>query len=121
MRQYSSRGLGVVLMAALAGTMAQAAPNAEAGHKLFEMKCAVCHKADASGGMKLGKEVSADLQSPDLETAYHNDDAMIARAILDGKDEEGGDLAKIMPRWKGRLTPAQVDDLIAYLKTTGKT
>ncbi|MDE3078646.1 MAG: cytochrome c [Paracoccaceae bacterium] len=91
--------------------------DAHAGHHIFLTHCAVCHKTDASGGVKLGDTKSADLQSPGLEDQYHKDDALIKRAILTGKDEEGGDLDKIMPRWKGKLTDQQVNDVIAYLHT----
>lgn len=104
-------------MLALSASFAMADGDAVAGKKLFLSHCAVCHKADASGGIKLGDTKSANLESPALEDQYHKDDTLIRRAILDGKDEEGGDLDKIMPRWKGKITDAQVSDIIAFLKT----
>lgn len=91
--------------------------NAHVGHHVFLTHCVVCHKADASGGVKLGDVESADLQSPGLEKQYHQNDTLIKRAILHGKDEEGGDLDKIMPRWAGKLTDQQVNDVIAWLHT----
>src|SRR5262249_34792205 len=87
--------------------------------KLFKSDCVSCHKANGSGGVKLGNATSADLREPDLEDAYKTDEA-IAAAILDGKDEEGKDLEKVMPHWRGKLSDAQVTDLIAYLKTLKK-
>lgn len=92
--------------------------DAAAGQKLFLKNCAVCHKKDASGGIKLGDTTSADLQSPGLEDQYHKDDALIRRAILQGLDEEGGQLDSVMPRWgKKGLKESQVNDIIAYLHT----
>lgn len=107
---------------ALSASTAFAASNsvtgdAHAGHHIFLTHCAVCHKSDASGGVKLGDTKSADLQSPGLEKMYHNNDSLIKRAILHGKDEEGGNLDSIMPHWAGRLTDQQVNDVIAYLHT----
>lgn len=87
------------------------------GQQLFRSHCAVCHKADASGGVKLGDATSADLQAPELESQYKETDALILRAMLDGKDEDGEDLAKVMPRWRGKITDAQAADILAYLKT----
>lgn len=104
-------------MLALSATVAFADGDAVAGKKLFLSHCSVCHKADASGGIKLGDTKSANLDSPGLEDQYHKDDTLIRRAILDGKDEEGGDLDKIMPRWNGKITDVQVADIIAFLKT----
>ncbi len=94
------------------------AGDAHTGRALFLSHCAVCHKANAAGGIKLGDTTSADLQAPGLESQYHENDALIKRAILDGEDEEGGQLDKIMPRWaKKGLTDAQANDIIAYLHT----
>ena len=95
------------------------APSAQVarGKLLFEKNCVVCHKTDGSGGVQLGDVKSADLDPPGLENQYHHDNKLLERAILDGKDEEGGDLESVMPRWRGRLTPGRVADIIAYVKT----
>jgi len=90
------------------------------GKRLFEANCAVCHKANGSGGVKLGTATSADLRAPDLEQAYHNDDALVRRAILDGKDESGEALDPVMPRWRGRVSRQDVKAIIAFLKTLHK-
>ncbi|MBI1220522.1 MAG: c-type cytochrome [Rhodobacteraceae bacterium] len=102
---------------ALSASTAFAAGNAVAGKKLFLQKCQVCHKADASGGIKIGDTESANLQAPALESQYNETDALILRAMLDGKDEDGGDLDKVMPRWRGKITDAQAQDILAFLKT----
>ncbi len=86
------------------------------GRKLYEDNCAVCHKADGSGGVKLGKAISADLRGPDLEKTYPTG-ALLRRAILSGKDEKGKPLASVMPRWQGTLAVKDVNAIIAFLKT----
>ncbi len=107
---------------ALSAGFAAAGGDAAIGQKLFKKNCVVCHKADASGGIKLGSETSADLEAPGLEKTYHNNDEMIVNAILYGKDEEGEDLAKVMPRWAKRgMTKAQAYDIVAYLHTKKST
>lgn len=107
--------------AAVALLMAGAAPaiaqSNAAGKALFLSHCAVCHHDNGSGGVKLGTTVSADLRSPGLEDTYHHDDALILRAILEGKDEDGQPLEAPMPHWKGSLTKAQAEEILSYIKT----
>jgi len=115
---------GAVALSAGGVFMAGAANAADAanGKTLFESKCAVCHKTDASGGINLGDTTSADLQSHGLEDQYHKDDALIKRAILKGLDEEGDQLDSVMPRWgEAGLTSAEADDIIAFLHTVKTT
>ncbi len=96
-------------------TVADAADVARGG-ELYEANCAVCHKASAAGGVKLGRATSADLRAPDLEKTYQTD-ALLRRAILDGKDEKGKRLDPVMPRWRGTLSAKDVNALIGFLKT----
>jgi len=86
------------------------------GAHLFENHCAVCHKSDGSGGIKSGTLISPDLRAPALEQTYHKSDALLRRAILEGKNEEGAPLDPVMPRWRGRLSRQEVDSIIAFLK-----
>ncbi|HUA77018.1 MAG TPA: cytochrome c [Acetobacteraceae bacterium] len=95
----------------------QTAPGTAPGKALYLSHCAVCHQDSGAGGLKLGTAVSADLRSPGLETTYRNSDALIMRAILEGKDEEGGPLDAPMPHWKGQLTEQQAGQILIYLKT----
>ncbi len=90
---------------------------AGAGKQLFQANCSSCHGANGVGGIKVGDATSADLRQSKLEPAYRKNVKLLQRAILDGKDEDGGSLNQAMPRWKGKLTTRQVDNIIAYLKT----
>ncbi len=96
-------------------TVADAAEVARGG-KLYEANCAVCHKASGAGGVKLGRATSADLRAPDLEKTYRTE-ALLRRAILDGKDEKGKRLDPVMPRWRGALSATDVNAIIGFLKT----
>lgn len=97
--------------------LAQATQPVAAGGQLFASDCASCHRADGSGGMKLGSAVSADLRAPGLEKTYRGSDKLILRAILYAKDQDGERLDHPMPAWKGRLSVAQAKEIIAYLHT----
>lgn len=103
-----------------AGSLLIAAPAAHAaltGKQLFDSRCATCHKKTGAGGLKFGTVVSADLRSPGLEKMYHNDDNLILRAILQGRDEDGQPLDAPMPHWKGVIGKKQAQLIVGYLKT----
>ncbi len=91
--------------------------NAMAGKTLFDEHCASCHQADGRGGTRFGHVVAANLRAPHLEALYHHSDALLVRAILYGKDEDGGHLDAPMPHWAGRLSHAQAVSIVAYLHT----
>lgn len=77
----------------------------KAGQKLFLQRCALCHAGYApkyhTYGPTLYKDVVAD-----------RGDAAVRAKIMDG--------SILMPGWKYSLKPADVDNLIAYLKTIKK-
>jgi mono/diheme cytochrome c family protein len=106
----------VVYFVLVAPAMAQQ-PSAWMGKTLFEANCSSCHLADGAGGVHFGSVVSADLRAPGLETTYHNSDTLLLRAVLHGKDQDGQPLHAPMPVWAGRLSTAQAEDILAYLKT----
>ena len=94
-----------------------ASTDAFQGKALFQQHCVVCHQADASGGLPVGTATSADLRQRNLQPLYHNDTSLLTRAILDGNDQDGADLDPVMPRWRGTLSEADAQLVIAYLKT----
>ncbi|MCL4543004.1 MAG: cytochrome c [Chloroflexi bacterium] len=127
-RAVTLGGGSILLLSALllwmgAGTARAAASRASAtgspaaGKELYGTYCSTCHGPDAKGGIKLGDATSADIRWSAIGTRYHNDPALVSRAILQGLDEEGKPLDDVMPRWKGTLTTQQVGDLVAYLQT----
>lgn len=100
-----------------AGPPAPSAADIPAGQAVFQQYCAACHGLEAKGGLKLGDATAADLRWQTLGPAYHDDPALVQRAILQGQDQDGKALDDVMPRWQGKLTTTQVQDLVAYLQT----
>ncbi|MFI5269958.1 MAG: c-type cytochrome [Chloroflexota bacterium] len=91
--------------------------DAAAGQTLYQQNCQSCHGADAKGGVKLGDATAADLRWDQIGPAYHQDPTLVARAITQGLDQDGKALDDVMPRWQGKLTAGQVQDLVGYLQT----
>ena len=78
---------------------------AESAADTYKAKCAGCHGADGSKSMMGAKPLNgADVQGMS--------DADLTSAITDGKGK--------MPAYKGKLTDAQIKDLVAYIRTLKK-
>jgi mono/diheme cytochrome c family protein len=85
------------------------------GAGLFFQRCSLCHltKTSGAGGSKyccvaaLGPDLSGRFNNlpPDAEKAFKD-------IILNGGPT-------YMPSWKYGLTPEEIDDIVAYLKTLG--
>jgi mono/diheme cytochrome c family protein len=98
--------LALLLMFTLAGIASAEDP----GKGLFTAKCAICHGADGSGKTSIGKNLKiADFHSPDVKKQSN---AELKTVITDGKNK--------MPAFKGKLTDAQIDQVIAYVRDLGK-
>ncbi len=82
--------------------------NAEKGKNVFAAKCAVCH-ATASSERKIGPGLKGLFKKPRLVDGKPMNEANVRARI-----ETGG---KGMPPYRQLLDAAQLDDLIAYLKT----
>jgi len=71
----------------------------------YKAKCAMCHGADGMGKAPMGSNLtSADVQKMS--------DADLNGAITNGKNK--------MPAYKGKLTDAQITDLVSYIRTLKK-
>jgi len=71
----------------------------------YKAKCAGCHGADGSKSMMGAKPLNgAEVQGMS--------DADLNKAITDGKGK--------MPAYKGKLTDAQISDLVKYIRTLKK-
>lgn len=82
----------------------------QAAADTYKAKCMMCHAADGSGSTPAGKSMGAiPFSSPALIKASDTD---LIAATLNGKGK--------MPAYTGKLTPAQVKDLIAYIRTLQK-
>ena len=71
----------------------------------YKAKCAMCHGADGMGKPPMGSNLTtADVQKMS--------DADLTAAITNGKGK--------MPAYKGKLTDAQISDLVKYIRTLKK-
>ncbi len=99
---------GVVRSKALASTVSSGSPqipsagtSARRGYELFSMNCAHCHGADARGD-----------EGPDLH-GLTKSDARIAALIKNGIKGE-------MPKFGSKLSEADVQALVTYLRSLGE-
>jgi len=77
---------------------------------LYKSKCAMCHAADGSGDTPTGKAMKvADLRS---DAVQKQTDAQLTASTTDGKNK--------MPAFKGKLTDAQIKDLVKYVRELAK-
>ena len=99
---------GITLVAMMAATMTTA--FAQSGADNYKAKCALCHAADGTG--------KAAMKVPSFKTpeAIKESDADLTAAIKNGK----GTGAIKMPAYTGKLTDAQIKDVVAYVRTLQK-
>jgi mono/diheme cytochrome c family protein len=98
------RCAAVMLFTTVAGTsLCAEAQDAAQGKQLYAKNCIHCH------GRNL---VTAGAGIYDLRQFPENDKARFETSVTKGK--------KAMPPWGDKLTPAQIDDIWAYVMTKGK-
>jgi len=84
-----------------------ATASAQAGADLYKAKCQMCHGADGTGDTPAGKTMKApSFKSPEAKTMT---DAELTAIISKGKGK--------MPTYAGKLTPDEIKDLVAYIRT----
>ncbi|MBZ5628920.1 MAG: cytochrome c [Acidobacteriia bacterium] len=98
----------LVLVAAL--VLPAFATAADTGPDLFASKCAACHGKDGAGNTPMGKNLKLkDLGSADAQKAS---DKELKDTITKGKGK--------MPAYGGKLSPAQIDELVKFIRTLKK-
>lgn len=98
----------LVLMALVAvPATAQKKGDAAKGKEVYE-QCGVCHSA-TTDEKKMGPSLKGLFKKASLKNGKKVTDATVAKAI-----KEGGNG---MPPFADILTPAELSDLLAYLKT----
>lgn len=119
MRMSCFRALGLMTLGVLVhlghpGTLL--AGDSVAGRALYQQYCSVCHGPQGKGD---GPAASTMNPKPRNHTdgPYMN---ALSDAHLTTVISEGGAAVQrspLMPSWKGALTPQQIQDVIAYLRT----
>ncbi len=97
--------IAVALLAALVALPA-ASWAADTGADVYKAKCQMCHGENAKGKMA----GTHDWSSAEVQKMS---DADLTKVIADGKPPK-------MPAQKGKLTDAQVKDMIAYIRSLKK-
>jgi mono/diheme cytochrome c family protein len=96
----------ILLAASLAGPALAQAPGADT----YKAKCAMCHGADGLAATPMGKTMKIlSFKDPSMVKAT---DAQFIASTTNGKGK--------MPAYKGKLTDAQIKDLISYIRTLQK-
>ena len=85
--------------------------EAAAGKVLFQKNCVLCHNADKAE-KKIGPGLKGVLKSKELPASHKPATEVNVRVQI-----ENGSLAKGMPAFGAKLSKAEIDSLIAYLKT----
>ena len=102
----SRRVLSLIVMMVFAA-MPSFADDAAA---VFKSKCAMCHGADGAGQTAVGKTMKLrDLRSEEVQKLT---DKEILTIITDGKGK--------MPASKGKLTPAQIEEQVKFIRSLAK-
>jgi mono/diheme cytochrome c family protein len=81
------------------------------GAALYRQRmCTACHAADGSGNTPAGKSLGArDLRSAEVQKKT---DAELAAVISEGRGK--------MPSFKSSLSPEQIGQVVAYIRTLAK-
>jgi len=96
----------ILLVALIAGPAFAQAPGADT----YKAKCAMCHGADGLAATPMGKSMKIiSFKDPSMVKAP---DAQLIASTTNGKGK--------MPAYKGKLTDAQIKDVIAYIRTLQK-
>lgn len=111
---FVALGVSAFMVAAFSVT-ASAVPakgNAAAGQAIYKTKCVACHKVDGTGGFKVTGLPTANWTLKKTWDATRTDD-YLRDCITNGKMKDG------MVAWgkTKQLTPAQIEDVIMYIKT----
>ena len=83
---------------------------AQSGESTFKAKCAMCHGADGLATGPMGKMMNIpSVKSPDFKKLTESE--MVADTT-NGKAK--------MPAYKGKLTDAQIKEVVAYMRSLEK-
>jgi cytochrome c6 len=100
----------VTLCILIAAPAAFAGGSGSDGAAIYKAKCAMCHGPDGAGQTPMGKNLKVRaLSSADVQKQT---DAELTKWITDGKGK--------MPAYKGKLTPADIDAVVAFIRTLKK-
>lgn len=101
------RAAGVILLAA---SIAGPAFAQTSGAATYKAKCAMCHGADGLAATPMAK--SMKILSFKAPAMVKTSEAQFIASTTNGKAR--------MPAYKGKLTDAQIKDVVSYIRTLQK-
>ena len=105
-----NRRMRIGALSLLALSLAVPALAQNNGAEIFKSKCALCHGADGLATTTTAKMMKVpSFRSPDLVKAP---ESLLVEATKDGKGK--------MPAYKNQLTDAQIQQVVAYIRTLQK-
>jgi mono/diheme cytochrome c family protein len=87
------------------------AADAAAGKAVFDTKCRTCHAADGAGNPGIAKAMNVTMKPLGGEEIQKMSDADLKKVISTGS-------GKMKP--VAGLSPAQIDDVVAFVRTLKK-
>lgn len=101
----------ILFVAAVVGALTASTMRADdTAEKTYKAKCAGCHGADGKGSTAAGKTLGAhDFSSPDVQKESDRD---MFQIITAGKNK--------MPPYGKSLSPAEIKDLVTYIRGFAK-
>lgn len=107
MRNKSLLTIAILLLASSATPSFLLAGDAGA---LYKSRCSPCHGQDGSGNTPMGKKLNArPLGSDEVQK---QSDAALSQTISAGKGK--------MPAFASKMTPAEVQEVVKYIRTFAK-
>lgn len=102
--------VGLISTGALALFLASVPVHAQEAATTYKAKCAMCHGADGKGETPAGKKMGVhSFAAPEVQKAS---EAELMEVIEKGKNK--------MPSYAGKISPAEIKGLAAYVKELGK-
>ncbi len=109
-RLIMKRNSRIALLGFLAACLTVPAFAQQAGEAAYKAKCAICHGADGVGDTSIGRNMKLrSLKSPE---DVKETDADLFRQTKDGVGKMQG--------YGGKLTDAQIRDVVVYIRTLQK-
>ncbi len=100
----------IAVLTLLSISLAVPAVAQQSGEATYKAKCAMCHGADGTGNTSIGKNMKLrSFKSPEDVKAT---DAELVKQTKDGVGKMQG--------YAGKLTDAQIQDVVTYIRTLQK-
>jgi mono/diheme cytochrome c family protein len=101
-------------IALAAVTWLAATPALADGKADYTKQCVSCHGADGKGKTKMGEKLHIkDLTDAKVQKEFTDEQAI--KDISEGLKDDKGKV--LMPAKKDKLTPEQIKDVVAYVRT----